>query len=358
MDMKLHLTKIIEAGIAAPSIDNCQPWFFTLDDDSINIYLDKERAEFFGDYNFTASYVTLGAVIENMVIAADQFGFECNVIPFPDVKSDSLIATLKFCQFDKKDNILFPFIQDRCTNRKKYHSSPLTEEVIKELSDTSLSNGALLYLSSDKTVINNISSLSAAVDKIIFEHKLLHFNLFKWTRWSFTEAERTRDGMPIECLELSFSNRIVFRIISSWAITNFLNCFGLSWIIGKMNSGLLKKSSAVGMIVMKNSSNIDYLNGGRFFERIWLKASSLGLAFHPYGGLPFLLTRILQAKNEGFSSKHYQKLLSIYSKLCKLFPITDNNAMIILFRLGYAESPKFKSPRRPLSQVIKKDTII
>jgi hypothetical protein len=195
-------------------------------------------------------------------------------------------------------------------------------------------------------------SLSATVDKIIFEHKLLHGQLFKWIRWNNQEAAKKGDGIPADCLELSFMNKIFFRIISSWSVMSFLNMFGLSSIIGRVNSGLLKNASAIGLIVMDNASKSDYLNAGRYFERIWLTATSLGLAFHPFGGIPFLITRILQAKNEGFSNKHYETLVSAYNKLLDIFPIKKNNALIILFRIGYAKKPAARTFRRPLSEVM------
>jgi hypothetical protein len=74
-----QLEKIIEASILSPSVDNCQPWAFSIGDDSINIYLDRERADFFGDFGYSSAYVTLGAVLENMIIASNHFGLETAV---------------------------------------------------------------------------------------------------------------------------------------------------------------------------------------------------------------------------------------------------------------------------------------
>jgi nitroreductase len=346
-----QLEQIIEAGILAPSVDNCQPWVFTIDGNSINIFLDKARAEFFGNYNHTASYVTMGAVIENMAIAASQFGLNINIITFPE-DADSLVATIRFFEGEKKDIPLFHYIKERCTNRRKYDRRPLSKGAAEEIVNTPRPEGANLYLIEDREKINEISSLASLIDRTIFEHRLLHSGLFKWIRWDKDDILKTMDGIPVGSIELNFINRIFFRIISSWPVINFLNKFGLSRVIGKVNSILLKNASAVGMIVMDNSTKNDYLNGGRFFERIWLKAASLGLALQPVGGITFLITRILQAKDEGFSKNHYERLLSVYSRLCKTFPIKEGNALIIFFRVGYADKPSARALRRPLSEAL------
>lgn len=348
------LEKIVEAGGRAPSIDNCQPWLFRVSGDSIHILLDEARAEFFGDYNHTGSYVTIGAVIENIVVAAEYFGLNPSVTPFPAEK-DSPAAKISFSRAGSQaSNPLYPYIKERCTNRKAYSRAALSEKHLREIAGIPRPKGAVLHLIQDRKAIRKVARLAASVDRTSFEHKFLHQGLFKWIRWSEEQALRSGDGLPVGALDLNIMNRASLRMMSHWPLTDFLNNFGLSYVVGKVNSRLLLQASAIGFIVMESSTREDYLEGGRFFERIWLKAASLGLSLQPFGGTAFLLTRLLRAKESGYSESQRERLFSVYEKLKGMFSLDEKNGFIMLFRVGYCGEPSVRAPRRPLSEIILK----
>jgi len=211
---------------------------------------------------------------------------------------------------------------------------------------------ARLLIVDDTTMIRQLSEISMVVDQVIFEHQQLHENLFRWMRWTDQEILDKRDGMGIKTLELGFADQCAFRMISSWPFLSFLNVFGVSKIIAKINSGLIRKSAAVGLLVVEGSEDQDYFYGGRLLERLWLQATAEGLAFQPYGGMPFLLTRIKKSGNVGFSQKHYRMLQNVEKKLTDFAGIKDNETLIMLFRLGNAEPPSERTNRRPLSEVL------
>lgn len=352
MNQDSKIRKILEEAVRAPSVDNCQPWLFTLENDRLHIYLDKKRADFFGDYNFSAAYVTLGALIENITVAASRYEAGCDVALFPRGGTETPVASLRFTENKNEKSPLFDSIAERCTNRTKYKRTKLEPGVVSELDNIPKTPGASLTLITNAKTIREISDMAATVDRIIFEHEVLHQHLFKWVRWSSAEIEKTLDGMPVDCLGLSAPEKKFFRAISSWPLMNLLNKVGMGWLIGKVNSSLLRNSSALGLVFMDKNSMVDYVNGGRFFERVWLKATSLGLALHPLGGIPFLVTRMLHAGDEGFNPRHYAALQDVFKKMTGLFPVTRDNAIIILFRLGYAEKPACRTPRRSLDQLL------
>jgi hypothetical protein len=346
------LTTLIESACLAPSVDNCQPWRFVCFDDSIAVFLDRERAEFFGDHGFAASYATIGAAVENMRIAASHFGLNATVTCFTTEDADH-VATVKFSDGPVAPDPLYPALPLRCTNRKKYLDGPLSRHQREALNRSAEMSGAKLYLFEEHSAIKALFRLAAEVDGIIFDHRPLHANLFRWIRWNNAEKSKTCDGMPIGSLEIDPFQKLFFRVISSFGVLKFFNLFRTNRLIGQLNSSLLLKSSALGLIVMENCSNVDYLNGGRCMERVWLTASSLGLAFQPFGGLPFLLTRILRAGEEGFSSNQYLKLQAIYRSLQEHAPVKPGNGLVILFRIGTATGPSERSIRRPLPDMVK-----
>ncbi len=342
---------MLKAGTLAPSIDNCQPWQFSTTDSSVTICLDHERAEFFGDYAYTASYVTMGMVAENIALAASDNGLRTEVTPFPE-GPDGAVARIEFSEAEVESDPLAAFLETRCTNRNAYKKIPLSDDVSRRLAATTAPQGAHLHLIEDRKIMRSIASLGAAVDSIIFNHPLLHANLFRWIRWNEREIRATRDGMPAGSLELSSPERLFFRMLSSWQLQKLLNLFGTHRMIGIINSGLLTSASALGIIVMDSAENVDFFNGGRFFERVWLQATSLGLSFQPFGGVPFLLTRIMMAGEAGFSKKQYVRLTKVSRELQEIVPFAEKNAMIILFRVGYAGQPTIRSIRRPIEEVL------
>ena len=163
-------------------------------------------------------------------------------------------------------------------------------------------------------------------------------------------GSKTGDGMGVAVLELPLMDRLFFRLISSWSLLNFLNHFGLSRLIAVKNSGLLRKSSALGLLVMEGSANPElYFQGGRYLERLWLQTTHDGLAFQPYGGLPFLLTRLKLAGGEGFSSEQVRSLEKVQKELQALSGMQTKDTLLMLFRIGFANPPTVRTPRRCLS---------
>lgn len=350
--MNLPINDILKSATLAPSVDNCQPWLFTLKDNYIEIYLDSQRAEFFGDANLTASYVTFGAVVENMIIAANHCGFSTLVEHFPP-EGKNLIVRVKFIEGYKEGSPLFNYLPVRCTNRRLYKKRPIPEDILEVVKNGAKDiAGANVYLVSDRKTIKRIALLAKKTDWIIFKHRLLHEGLFKWIRWTQDEVDKTRDGLPVTSLELNRLQQKAFKLISSWKTISLLNKFGINRIVSNHSCKLMNSASAVGLITMNNNSPEDYINGGRAFERIWLTGTSKGLSLQPMGAIVFLTTKYLLRGGEGFGLKHQQILYHIYNKLCEIFPIKKENALIILFRVGYAIPPCAKALRRPIDKVI------
>ena len=352
MIAKETLQTLALAATVAPSIDNCQPWRIRLHGNRLTICLDEERASFFGDYAFTGSYVTIGCMLENIAIAASSYNLKEDVVLFPEGLNGP-VASVSFTENGglQKDQLI-AHINTRCTNRRPYRSVPLDASDLAALQGIVPPSKGQLKLFTDRESMKKLFKLSADVDSVIFSHHLLHENLFKWIRWDNKDAERTKDGMPLASLELDMLVRQFFRLISSWNTLSLLNRIALNRLIGLLNSSLLLRSSAVGLIIMDTSENVDFIEGGRFLERVWLTAQAHGLAFQPFGGMPFLLTRIIKAGSDGFTQKQYELLTSVFERLKTLAGITDNNAMIMLFRTGYAPPPSGRTIRRPLSEVM------
>lgn len=348
------LSKIVEAGTWAPSADNCQPWKFTWDGTTLEVIHDESRAKFLYNVNNIASLVTFGAVIENIVIAANHFGYKASISYFPHGHQELVIANITFNQqTEKTEDVLFPWIKKRMVNRKFYSKRKINEKAKEILCKIENAYpGTHVHWTDSKQDIKELATLVAKGDRILFEHPELHGALFRWIRWSKDEGEKTKDGMGLDVLELNPFQKRLFPILSSWKRMQVLNRFGLSWFASTQSYRLLRSAPAACLITTDDTDRLSYLTGGRLMQRIWLTTSSLGIAFQPVTGITFLISIQNLAEGSGLNPVHQEQIMSIQDRLKDIFPFDKDNGLIMLFRMGWASSPTTHSIRRPVEEVL------
>jgi hypothetical protein len=133
--------------------------------------------------------------------------------------------------------------------------------------------------------------------------------------------------VPVDALELSgpahwFAGRY-FRP-GSWLLR-----FGAEYA-AKQARGQVKSSGALLLIAAARNDESQWLMGGQSYERIALKATSLGIA-----------QQILSAPT---SNDHYR------GELRREFRVPANEEPLLLVRLGHARAPEH-TPRRAVSVV-------
>lgn len=348
---KEDIIKIVNAGILAPSGDNCQPWQLYFDGEKL--YLKNLEYKDTSLYNVKniASYIAFGAMIENMSMVAKSLGYDTSIKLFPEGKSP-LIAILSFIKGQTTHDPLLPFIDRRCVNRKAYRRQRLEpSDRDSLLKATAEFKGAELYLIEDDEKKKRLAKTLSINDKILFENKNLHDFLFKHLRWTRKEVENSRDGMSIESLELGGFQSKVFRLLSSWNLVRFLNIFSFSRFVPYQSYKLCMDSSAICMLLMEGTGLESFINGGRIFQRVWLTATSLGLSLHPVTGVIFLIQRLHMTDKKDLSVTHQRLLRDLERQIKELFHINDKS-MITAFRIGYAEPPSDKSLRLPVDEVL------
>lgn len=349
---KEDIINIIKAGIFAPSGDNCQPWEIYFDGGKL--YLKNIKSKDTSLYNVKniASYIAFGAMIENMIITARRLGYEISTTLFPEGENSSIVATLSFIKGQPVFDPLLNFIDKRCVNRKKYKSMQLETHARESLKKTAAQfKGAELFLIEDEEEKKKLAELLSVNDRILFENKNLHDFLFEHLRWTKKETGKSRDGMSIESLELGFLQSRIFKFLSSWNLVRFLNFLGFSRIVPAQSYKLCTSSSALCVLLMQRLNSESFVDGGRVLQRIWLTAASLGLSLHPMTGVTFLIQRLRMGEDKGLSNSHRELLIDIYQRLKDIFPI-ENKAIIMSFRIGYADQPSDKSLRLPVEEVL------
>ncbi len=349
-----YLIKIINSGILAPSGDNCQPWQIYFDGEKLSLKnLEYKDTSLYNVKNI-ASYIALGAMIENMTITAKSLGYEVSVKLFPEGENSSIVAILSFIKGQKISDSLLPFIDKRCVNRKKFKPTPLDRHTRESLFEaTAKFKGAELYMVEDDEKKKLLAKILSVNDRILFENKNLHDFLFKHLHWSKKKVELSRDGMSIESLELGALQSMMFRFLSSWNVVKFLNILGFSRVVPAQSYKLCRGSSALCVLIMTGKGLFDsFVDGGRVFQRIWLTATSLGLALHPMTGVTFLIQRLRMTDKTELTIAHQRLLTELEKQLWEIFPVNKEQSMIMAFRLGYADPPSDKSLRLSIDEIL------
>lgn len=351
------ILQIIDAGIQAPSGDNCQPWKFEIDNNTIHLYLNQKADESFFNVNQIASIISCGAVLENMQIAATKFGLNGEILFTPDSSSENLMAIMKL---EKKDDLttslLEPAIHKRYTNRKPYKKNRIQENVLSELKNVADNiPGARVHILTDRKKIKQSAGIVRRADKIRVESRSLHEFLYKMIRFTDKEANEKRDGFPIKNLEAGFGGEIFLKFSKSWRVMNFFNCIGIGGMIPLVSYLSIINSSAVGLITVDGNDHKDFLKGGMALERFWLSLTKNGLFMQPMTAVTLFWLRWKLNGDEAFLEKHRNLLKNdVWDDYFNLFTDVDfsNRFPVMFFRLGQANEISCKTLRKGAAELV------
>ncbi|MBY0424712.1 MAG: Rv1355c family protein, partial [Cytophagales bacterium] len=209
MDLSLHdLEKILQLATLAPSGGNSQPWRWHYSDKFLYLFFDKASSTSFLDFDDTASLISLGTCIENLVLAAHHLGFEVVQRPASLKESHKLISIFSFFSTGKKhlensethqEDSLVHQINKRFTNRKNPKFEPAEPSILGKLSElASKVPGARMQWVTDPNQMLEVGEIISACDRIRLLHTQSHFDFIsKEMRWDEQELLQKMDGIAV-----------------------------------------------------------------------------------------------------------------------------------------------------------------
>lgn len=352
----VDIESIVAAAVEAPSAGNNQPWKWLSYNGALFLYHDKNKSYSWTDEEGFIAQLSLGTAVENAVVKAASLGYEVSVSSFPLGESELLVAILQFIKADGKLDVgkWAPYIGSRCTNRKHGQRQPLSGDVLAEMQSlASAIPGAHVSFLTEQQHINDLALVESAAERVRFMHPQSHYEFFnKELRWNESGKEIIREGLDIKTLELSIGNETGMRVASDPAVIALLNSWGQGKVFEKAAREAIVTSSAIGLLTMPEYSAINYVNGGRAAERLWLDATARELSIHPISAPLFLYAKLKYGNTEGFSQKMMDEIKGLFDKLCILFPSLENQHGIFMFRLSVADAPTSRSLKQPLNKVL------
>lgn len=346
---------ILEKGILAPSADNLQPWRLRPHDASVDLELDARHVKSFCDAGLLAPYISAGAVIENLRVAALQRGFHTSCTYRQSPEAPLKIATLAWRPTEPETPVHLAALDQRATNRKFYDPSKKTDSaVLKNLESLVLreSGFRLLTVANGDARFEALAKILGKADGLRFENERLHREFFNIIRFTAREGLETRDGLTLAALDAGPAGPGMFRLIRNWNRMKMLNRFGMSAVMDGYTRRQIRSSSALLLLVSEKRTPIDFIRGGEVMQRLWHELTLRGIASQPMEGLPIFIIDEQITGGASLSQLQREKIKELRQKFFSVFDITDENGLIMLFRIGYAPAPSDRTLRRSLDSFI------
>lgn len=356
------IRKILNAGVQAPSGSNSQPWRFGVRGDVVTVFMIPEKDHPILNVQNRGTLMAIGALLENVVIAAAHYGVRAAVSILPDKKNPSIAATVSLAAGGggaggaSGTEKLFRAIWQRATNRKEYSTKAIDETVKKDLMMVPAAVGArdvAFALTEDARAIKALAHAASANEVLLFGNEALHRLFFQEIVWTEKEEKEKRSGLYLKTMELKPPQAAALRFLfKRWPIMRFMNRLGMARNIAKGNAKGYARCGAYGAVLCDNN-NGSFVRAGRVVERLWLIAAAAGLSFHLQTGVNFFYQRIAADGENIFSPKEIKMIRTHYGTIADVFGAKEK-CVPALFRIGYGGEPSGRSSRKAPEVVFNK----
>ncbi len=349
------LVKILDAATYAPSGENAQPWHFIVSESqspfTISVFVNSDRDSSPYGWGSRASYVAIGAALENIKIAASEFNMRTELRLFPS--SDQLhVADITLCTADIHVDPLLGAIRKRITNRKPYHTKPIPPDILAKLQACRTDESVHIRLTTDTEKRRVLAHAGTTNELIMLNNKSLHEYFFSHINWSTSEDTQKKIGFYIKTLELPPPAVFGFKLMRSWARARFLNTvFRMNAFVQKTNAAIYEKSPALGVIYADTESPESAVRCGMTLQRFWLEVTASGLVLQPIAGLLYIHLRIAHdTDTQDFSPEERAVIETAYTDIDRTFQLGSAPAYF-MFRIGYADPASAQAVRFPVAEV-------
>lgn len=338
-----QLAFVLESGILAPSADNRHQLVFEVVQDGINILYTGGELPEAGGYRRVLVLLSLGAVSENITIAASRFGIWAECTLFPDPTRPTLAVKIDWRPHGQNDPLWMP-IPNRHTNRRViFRGPPLSPRELAELeSQTASSPGCGLSWLDGPSLRPHALRLLRLAEAERFRNPLLHRELFSSIRFDEGWHASCEEGLPPGALGVEPPLRPAFSALAHWPLMRSLNRLGAFHALGWRAADLpCRLAPHLGVITTANTDDVSIFAAGRAFERVWLATTQWDMALQP---LPASALYAMEgAWKEGIPDAVQQRLTQGWAGLL------PGVRPMMIFRLGRAAPPHVRAGRKAVN---------
>jgi hypothetical protein len=351
------LETLLAAGISASSADNCQPWLFEVDNNTIKLRIDSNEVGKFFDPGLAATLISCGGVCELIRIAASAHGLDTDIQYNSGEVSGGAIAELRFSATNDSPD---PFAQcylARGVHRGHYQRWKTVPNAV--LNDASHAASVVEGTRVDwleGTRRRKATNLIYKADAVRFSHPVVHQQFYQLLRFG-DDIEHLNDGLAADTLGIERIFLPVLKAMRPWSRAAKLNKFGWNYVMAARGAWVPCVTSA-GLGAIVQDRDLGYFEAGRALHRVWTAMNCAGLAFQPLGALPLFLMRMEDLNGEGFDDDQRRRLSSMANELPAIIDgfSPDKERLIMLFRYGYPFRAIARARRRPIEHFLRSAT--
>ncbi len=352
---------LVEHAALAPSGGNVQPWRFHVDGDSIWVVLAPDRAANLLDVDYRASYLALGAAVENMSLAAASRGWVAGVEWLPLGEGKTTVARVRLRpgleeqeaeEQEAQVGDLFAAVSLRVTDRRLGPRLPMTDGEVEALESVVRGTHAALHLLEADADLEEAGAILGRGDRVRFLCGPLHREAMGEIRWTDEEARTRRDGLDLASLELAEKDQAALRLLARPEVVSLLREQGGGEALEDLSQKWGRGASGIGLMTLAGDRPQQILEGGRIFQRIWLKATRLGLGCHPMTAVLYMLEIERRRRITLYQDRERRWLEDLDGRLSRLFRVESGQTRVMLFRLHRASGAAKRSLRLPIESVV------
>ncbi len=257
-DEREKLCFLVRFAILAPSTHNSQPWKFHIDNNTITIEPDLSRALRVSDPHNRHLLISLGCALENILIAADYYGYKTTV--------DGLKVTFSKSNPSSDKNHLIFSIPQRRSNRNAYKTR-MPDGAFQQVLSKLNSDNVHLSLVSDSEKKSAIIDILSKSRFLAFSNPAFRNELADYKRTNLTHSPT---GMP------GFT--MGFSTLASFFTSAVIRLVNIMKFIGKNEDRLFDATPLFCIVSSKDNDQSAWVSIGRAVQRILLEAQRHGIA--------------------------------------------------------------------------------
>lgn len=259
--MRATLQKIVSYAEKAPSNGSARPWKFRIEGCSLIIFPDYTRSARPEGGDHHGLFIALGSAVENAVVAANAFGYSETVTYRFSGDGDSVRITLEPSDTAAGQD-LFLAIGEQRTARSVYKPQPIPAEQLASLALQARERDVFLKIFDTGDELRSLLPLVEEAAALQYRDK------------DFPSWLRRPAG---ELMEAGTAPRWMGRMYAAGA--------GGVKVEVKKARELVQGSAALVLFATANNTKEGWVNLGRSYERLTLRATALGIS-HSLLNLP------------------------------------------------------------------------
>jgi molybdopterin/thiamine biosynthesis adenylyltransferase/nitroreductase len=346
---------VLAAARWAPSGDNTQVWRFEiLGPEAFRIHAHDTRDHVVYDRDGRASQLAVGALLENVDLAASTLGRRADVRRRPAAARDRELVFDVALTPDAAvvADPLAAYIPIRSVQRRALSTRPLTPGEKASLEAAAGRRHTLVWLEGARArwTVARILFESAKIRLTMPEAFAVHRSVIAYG------AQFSEDRMPDEAIGLDPLALAVMRwAMERWERVDWLNRYAGGTWLPRIELDLvpgLACAAHVAIVAARPPESVDdHLDAGRAMQRVWLEATRLGLQMQPETTPLIFAAYFREGRRFSAVPGLWERAARVSRKLGAAIGEERVARAVFLARLGHGPAAAARSLRRPLGEL-------